>query len=185
METKGVTSKFCKFRVQKNNIWTASWITFRDILEIRRCVQSYYAWPPPFEWEAAHRVSGHWKCQKRSFQTILKHFKKKRIPKSIKNFLSKSISKLDTRGRSKSQESRLQNRWNLVPHNRDLLSNFSSTSKYHVENIENRFRQEIFDGFWISKKQSDSKLSGKNVFGVYNGNVQVKGIFPHIHEFAK
>ena len=42
------------------------------------------------------------------------------------------FSKLDTwhfGGRWKYQESRHQNRWNPDPHNRDLLSNFSSTSE--------------------------------------------------------
>ena len=45
---------------------------------------------------------------------------------------------------------------------------FDRPPKCQVSNFENRFRQEIFDRFWISKKQSDSKLSGKTVFGVYN-----------------
>ena len=44
--------------------------------------------------EAAHRVPGRSKRQKLSFQTILEHLKK-RIPKSVKIFLSKSIFKVD------------------------------------------------------------------------------------------
>ena len=134
-------------------------------------MQCYGTWCPLFEIGRAHRVSGHYKRQKRSFHTILKHFKKKEFQNPSKFSCQNWFSKLTTWYLELDEI--LLNKillWGMRFHLfwRRLCWDFDRPPKCQVSNFENRFWHEIFDGFWNSFFKSALELSGKTIYGVYN-----------------